>query len=161
VLIVGGGCRGRRIAAHLAGEGHAVRITSRSESGRAAIEAARAECWIGTPERLGTLRGALENVTLALWLLGTASGSQAELRELYGPRLEAFVRQLIDTTVRGFVYEPPGRAAPAELAASSERGARSLAEHNAIPYVVIRAAPAEEGRWMDEARLSVDRLLRG
>jgi hypothetical protein len=159
VLIVGGGCRGRRMAGHLTGMGHAVRITSRSAAGRAAIEAAGAECWIGTPERLDTLRGALENVTLAMWLLGSATGSEHQLRELYGPRLDAFVRQLIDTTVRGFVYEPPGGAVPAELAEASERSARSQAEHNAIPYAVIRAAPRDERRWMEQARAAVDRML--
>jgi hypothetical protein len=161
ILIVGGGCRGRRLASELAREGHALRVTSRRETGRAMVEAAGAECWIGTPERLDTLRGALDNVTLALWLLASASGSARELRALHGPRLEAFVRQLIDTTVRGFIYEPPGDAMPAELAAASERAARSLAEHNAIPYAVIRCAPGEQESWMVQARAAVGRLLEG
>ena len=68
------------------GEGHAVRVTTRAESGRAAIEAVGAECWIGTPERLGTLRAALESVTIVCWLLGTASGSEEELGALHGSR---------------------------------------------------------------------------
>ncbi len=74
ILIVAGGCRGRRLARDLVGEGHAVRVTTRTEAGRAAIEATGAECWIGTPERLGTLRAALESVTIVCWLLGTVSG---------------------------------------------------------------------------------------
>ena len=40
-----------------------MRITTRTEAGRAAIEAAGAECWIGTPDRLATLRRALDGVT--------------------------------------------------------------------------------------------------
>jgi hypothetical protein len=159
ILIIGGGCRGRRLAGELGGAGHALRVTSRREAGRAAIEAAGAECWIGTPARLDTLRGALENVTLVLWLLGSASGDECDLRELYGPRLDAFVRQLIDTTARGFIHEPPGPGVDADTAAASERSARSLAERNAIPYAVIRAAPDEKERWMQEARAAVDRLL--
>ena len=77
ILIVGGGCRGRRLARQLVGEGHAVRITTRTEAGRAAIEATGAECWIGTPERLATLRGALESVTIVCWLLAGAGGRGA------------------------------------------------------------------------------------
>ncbi len=44
ILIVGGGCRGRCWLSDLIGQGHAVRITTRGESGRAAIEATGAEC---------------------------------------------------------------------------------------------------------------------
>ena len=57
ILIVGGGCRGRLLAQELVGEGHAARVTTRQESARAEIEAAGAECWIGAPQRMGTLRG--------------------------------------------------------------------------------------------------------
>ena len=74
ILIVGGGCRGRRLAACMVAAGHSARITTRSEAGRGAIEQAGAECWIGTPDRLATLRGALDSVTIACWLLGSASG---------------------------------------------------------------------------------------
>ena len=49
-LIVGGGCRGLDLARELAADGHAVRIVTRTEAGRAAIEAAGGECWIGTPD---------------------------------------------------------------------------------------------------------------
>jgi uncharacterized protein YbjT (DUF2867 family) len=161
ILIVGGGCRGRRLASELAGEGHALRVTSRRGAARASIEAAGAECWIGDPARLDTLRGALENVTLALWLLATASGSEHELRELHGPRLEAFVRQLIDTTVRGFVYESASDSERAGLSAAGERSVRSLAERNAIPYAMIGSAPDGGERWMAQMRAAVVALLGG
>ncbi len=76
VLIVGGGCRGLDLARELVAEGHAARCVTRTEDGRAAIEAAGGECWIGTPDVIGTLRYALENVTLLFWLLGTARGDE-------------------------------------------------------------------------------------
>ena len=75
-----------------------MRITTRTQDGRAGIEAAGAECWVGTPDRIGSLRYALENVSLLMWLLGTASGGG---RELHGRRLEFMLSQTIDTTVRG------------------------------------------------------------
>ena len=84
VMIVGGGCRGRALAARLLADGHAVRISTRTQQGRAAIEQAGAECWIGTPDRLATLRGALDSVTILCWMLGSAVGPEEQLRALYG-----------------------------------------------------------------------------
>jgi nucleoside-diphosphate-sugar epimerase len=158
ILIVGGGCRGRRLAGELLASGHAVRITTRAQARRAQIESTGAECWIGTPDRVATLRGALDGVTLACWLLGSARGSTEEMRALHGSRLEAFVRQLIDTTVRGFIYEAAGSAAASELAAG-ERIVRTLAAQNEIPAAVITADGADAANWLREARGAVETML--
>ncbi|HSZ12862.1 MAG TPA: hypothetical protein VK790_02375 [Solirubrobacteraceae bacterium] len=159
VLIVAGGCRGRRLAEALAEEGHAVRITTRSEAGRAAIEAAGAECWIGTPDRLATLRGSLENVTVLCWLLATASGSPEELAALHGSRLEYFMTQAIDTTVRGVLYEGRGSGAAADLVAGGERVVRELAARNSIPVAFLAAQPGDAEGWLADARGAVASLL--
>jgi Trk K+ transport system NAD-binding subunit len=76
-LIVGGGRRGLQLAEELTGEGHAVRIVTRTADREPDIEAVGAEPWRGDPDRIGTLRYALDNVTLLLWLLGTATGAPA------------------------------------------------------------------------------------
>jgi hypothetical protein len=156
---VAGGCRGRRLAKALAGEGHAVRITTRSEAGRAAIETAGAECWVGTPDRLATLRGSLENVTVLCWLLATASGSPEELAALHGSRLEYFMTQAIDTTVRGVVYEARAAGAAADLIADGERIVRELAERNSIPVAFLTAQPGDVEGWLAAARGAVALLL--
>jgi uncharacterized protein YbjT (DUF2867 family) len=158
ILIIGGGCLGRRLASEMAGEGHAVRVTSRSEARRAAIQASGAECWIGTPDRVATLRGALDGVTLACWLLASATGSEQELRVLHGSRLQAFLRQLIDTSVRGLIYEAAGTA-PADVLAHGEREARALAEQNAIPMRAITVDRLDVEAWLDAARAAVGALL--
>ncbi|MFI4991505.1 MAG: hypothetical protein ACHQHO_11415 [Solirubrobacterales bacterium] len=150
ILIVGGGCRGRRFSERIVERGYAVRATTRTEAGRAAIEATGAQCWIGTPDRLATLRGALEHVTVACWMLACARGSENELDALHRSRLEFFLSQAIDTTARGLVYDAwavPARAGdsdePAERRPSPELLAggagifRSLTELNAIPAVVL------------------------
>jgi hypothetical protein len=163
-LIVAGGCRGRRLAGDLVGEGHAVRVTTRTESGRAAIEAAGAECWIGTPERLGTLRAALESVTIVCWLLGTAVGGEDEVRELHDSRLEFFLGQVIDTTVRGFVYEAPaapGGALGVEVLAEGERIVLRVAARNEIPVGFLRADPGDADAWLVDAHAEIDALLGG
>jgi uncharacterized protein YbjT (DUF2867 family) len=157
-MIVGGGCRGRQLAARLVGDGHAVRITTRSEDGRAAIEQAGAECWVGTPDRLATLRGGLDSVTILCWMLGTAVGSPEELRALYTTRLELFLTQAIDTTVRGFLYESRG-GVDAELLAAGERTVRTITERSAIPAVVLDADPERPEEWVAQARAAVEGLL--
>lgn len=157
ILIVGGGCRGRSLASTLVGEGHAVRITTRGESGRAAIEDAGAECWIGTPDRLATLRGSLAGVTILCWLLATATGPAGQLRELHRERLGFFLTQAIDTTVRGAVYEAAGPAA--ELLAEGEAIARQLAERNAIPFAAIAADPLDTAAWLPVAGAAIGGLL--
>ncbi len=160
ILIIAGGARGRELAGGLVAEGHAVRITTRAESGRAAIEAAGAECWIGTPDRIATLRYALENVTLACWLLGNACGSATVVRTLHGARLEFFISQTIDTTVRGLIYEAAGSVAAPTLAAGraliSERSA-----FNAIPLAVLEADPRDRDAWREQARTAIGDLLSG
>ncbi len=142
------------------GQGHAVRVTARTEAGRAAIEATGAECWIGTPERLGTLRAALESVTIVCWLLGVVTGPEEELRALHSSRLEFFLGQVIDTTVRGFVYEAAGTV-PSDALAAGERIVRTVGERNAIPTTFLRADIADSDAWQTEARAAVDVLLGG
>jgi len=160
-MIVGGGRRGTRLAAAMVAEGHAARITTRTEAARASIEAAGAECWIGTPDRLATLRGALDGVIVLCWLLGCATGTEEELSALYGTRLELFLTQAIDTTVRGFVYEARGGRTPAELLAQGERTVRELTERNAIPVRFLRADPSDVEAWLVDARGAIDALLGG
>lgn len=158
-MIVGGGCRGRELAARMVADGHAVRIVTRTEAGRAAIEQSGAECWIGTPDRLATLRGALDSVTILCWALGSALGDPAELAALHSTRLEFFLTQAIDTTVRGFLYEARGTSTPAEQLASGEQIVRTLTERNSIPAAYLRADPQDRGVWVDEAAGAVNALL--
>jgi hypothetical protein len=158
ILIVGGGCRGRALAGQLRHVGHAVRITTRTEAGRDAIESVGAECWIGTPDRLATLRHALENVTIACWLLGTAGGPQDAVEALHGSRLDFFTSQTIDTTVRGLVYEAAGSVGADTLAAGTAL-VRAKADHNAIPLRIITVDPSEIGLWGAAARVAIDELL--
>jgi hypothetical protein len=161
ILIVGGGCRGRQLAAHLVSEGNAVRISTRSEAVRAAIEAAGAECWIGTPDRLATLRAALDGVTIACWLLGAVTGEEDQVRALHESRLRFFLGQLIDTTVRGFIYEAAGTTVPATVLANGERIVAEVTERNVIPREFLTADPRDAGTWVAEARTAIRGLLHG
>ena len=156
--MVGGGCRGLALARDLVAEGHAVRAVTRREDGRPAIEAAGGECWIGDPDVVGTLRYALDNVTLLLWLLGMASGSPDAVAALHGPRLRMMLDRTTDTTVRGVVYEAAGSVAPEALATGVEE-VRAAARTNEIPYALLRADPADRAAWLGDAHAAIERLL--
>lgn len=139
-LVVGGGERALALTRDLAAGGHAVRVVVEDPADAAAVIAAGGEPWDGTPDRIGTLRYALDNVTVALWLLGDRVEG-----ELHGSRLEFFLERLIDTTVRGFVYEDgPG----AELVASK-------CTYNEIPFRVVGLADGEARAAIDEVLAAV------
>jgi hypothetical protein len=158
VLLIGGGCRGLRLAENLVADGHAVRAVTRHESGRARIERAGAECWIGDPDVVGTLRYALENVTVLVWALGTAAGTPERVAALHGPRLHMMLSKTIDTTVRGVVYEAAGTVDSAMLAAGAAE-LRRTCELNEIPFAVLDTDPAPTDKWASAARRAIDGLL--
>ena len=138
VLIVACGCRGQALARDLVAAGHAVRGTTRDEARTAAIAAAGAEPFVGDPDRIGTLMGALTGVTIVCWLLGAVPDP-----DLHGGRLRMLFDKLVDTPVRGVVYE---RALPA-----GEEIARDAAERWRIPVEILDPGA--------DARVAVDRLL--
>lgn len=161
-LIVGGGCRGLDLTRALVADGHAARVVTRTEAGRAAIEDAGGECWIGDPDVIGTLRYALENVTLVCWLLGTASGADADrLAALHGSRLKMMLEKTTDTTVRGVVYEAAGTVG-ADVLAAGVAEMEHARDTNLIPFALIYADPrGDRAEWLAQVRGAVERLLAG
>lgn len=104
-LIVGCGCRGRELGETLLADGWAVRGTSRREEGLAAIEAAGIEPALADPDRPGSILELVNDVAVLVLLLGSAEGSEDELAAIHGPRLERLMEHLVETPVRGVVYE--------------------------------------------------------
>jgi nucleoside-diphosphate-sugar epimerase len=154
VLIVGCGCRGRALGVALAGAGHAVRGTSRSPERLAELEKTGIEGVVADPDRLGTLMPALAGVTVVCWLMGSAADSP----DVHGSRLRSLMEHLVDTPVRGLVYEAAGTVDAALLAggASIVREA-SQTWHIALEIVDIDPAARED--WLDAMNTAVDRLL--
>jgi hypothetical protein len=140
-------------------DGYAVRVTTRTEAHRPAIEATGAECWVGTPDRLATLRGALESVTIVCWLLGSAVGSPEQLAALHRTRLELFLTQAIDTTIRGFIYEARGTSTPAADLLEGERIVRAITTRSMIPTAFLTVDPDDGENWQRAAVGAVDALL--
>jgi len=149
-LIVGCGCRGRLLGRSLLEEGWAVRGTSRSEDGLQAIEAAGLEAALADPERPGTLLDLVGDVTVVHWLLGSAVGDPEEIAAIHGSRLERFLERLVETPVRGLVYEAAGSVDASLL----ERGAgtvRAAGERWRIPFALHSVDPAEPSAWLEAA----------
>jgi uncharacterized protein YbjT (DUF2867 family) len=123
VLIVPCGCRGRALARDLRAAGHAVRGTTRDPAHAAAIAEAGAEPYVGDPDRIGTLMDALPGVTILCWLMGTLA-----VPDLHAGRLRMMFEKLVDTPVRGVVYEGT---------TEGEALARRCAETWQIPLAVL------------------------
>jgi NAD(P)H-binding len=157
-LIIGCGCRGQLLARTLVASGHPVRATTRRPEALPELEAAGAEAVLADPDRVATLVGTFEHVTVACVLLGSARGSADELRALHGPRLEMLLTKLVDTTVRGVVYEARGSVDSDVLAAGSER-VRAFAARSLATYALVQADPADPLGWRDAARAAVDQAM--
>jgi uncharacterized protein YbjT (DUF2867 family) len=142
----------------LIARGHTVRGTTRDPERAPEIEAAGAQAAVGDPDRLGTLVGALDHVSVALILLGSAQGTERELSELHGPRLQALLTKMIDTTIRGVVYEARGTA-PAQLLEAGAATTRAFGERSRVPVALLEAEPAEPQIWLGQALETVETVL--
>jgi hypothetical protein len=154
VLIVGCGCRGRALGAALGGSGHAVRGTSRSPARVLELEEVGIEGVVADPDRLASLVPALAGVTVVFWLMGSADDSS----DVHGPRLRSLMEHLVDTPVRGLVYESAGTAEAALL----ERGASIVREASLtwhIPVEIVNADPAVREAWLEAMTAAVIRVL--
>jgi uncharacterized protein YbjT (DUF2867 family) len=157
-LIVGCGCSGRALGGELLEEGWAVRGTSRDAEGLAAIEAAGIEPARADPEQPGTILELVDDVAMVILLLGSAKGSAQDLAAIHGPRLESLLERLVETPVRGFVYEGAGTVDASVLAGGAEL-ARNAERTWRIP-VAVTETPREHGpRWAEELETAVVELL--
>jgi uncharacterized protein YbjT (DUF2867 family) len=136
VLVVGCGCRGRELTTELVARGHAVRGTTRDESRLADIEASGAQAVLADPNRLATLTPRLDGVSVLCWLMGSAKGDG--VAELHGERLAALLETVVDTHVRGVVYEAVGSVEPELLRHGAELVARA-ADTWRMPSEVVDA----------------------
>jgi nucleoside-diphosphate-sugar epimerase len=148
-LIIGCGCRGRELGERLLAVGWAVRGTSRSEQGFAAIAAAGIEPAPADPDRVGTLVELVADVAIVFHLLGSAVGEPEAVAAIHGPRLERLLEKVVDTPVRGVVYEAVGSVDSGVLAAGAELvGVASRTWH--IPAEVVREEPKDPAAWSQE-----------
>jgi uncharacterized protein YbjT (DUF2867 family) len=158
VLIVGGGCGGRELAADLVAAGHAVRVTTRDPERGPEILATGAEPYIGDPDRVGTLVAALDGVAIVLWALARATGERAAVSALHRDRLRAFVEKTVDSTVRGIVYDALGTV-PGEDILGGLFELRRAKEIWNIPILAFASERDDPQSWAAEAKDAIESML--
>ena len=115
----------------------------------------------GFDARKKPLRYGLENVTLLLWLLGTAEGDVEKVRALHGSRLRMMLEKTTDTTVRGVIYEGTGTV-PADVLALGREEMAHAQRTNEIPYETLEADPrGDREAWLADVLGAIERLLAG
>jgi hypothetical protein len=93
---------------------------------------------IDDAERLGPLLAALDHVAIVCWLDSVSP--------------ERFLLGAVDSSMRGFVYEP-GECEPDVLETASS---------NSIPAVAVRAVPAADlDTWLAEVQRAIGHVLSG
>jgi hypothetical protein len=153
VLIVGCGCRGLALARELSVD-HAVRGTSRSPERLPELQKAGIEGVVADPDRLATILPALSGVSVVCWLMGTAVASP----ELHDTRLQTLTEYLVDTPVRGIVYEAAGTVKPALLEQGTQI-VRNASQTWHIRSEVVTTDPAAHEEWLGAMKEAVNRTL--
>jgi nucleoside-diphosphate-sugar epimerase len=159
-LIIGCGCRGTALAGVLRERGHAVRGTTRDPARAAALQEAGVESVVADPDRVATLVPAFAQVGVACVLLGSAAGTAEAVSALHTTRLEMLLEKMVDTTLRGLVYECAGSVGGEVLAAGAAQVERSCAKWG-LPYALLAADPEDVPAWTTAAADAVDQVLLG
>ena len=158
-LIVGCGCRGRELGAQLADRGWRVRGTTRRWEGLDAIESAGIEPAQADPERPGSVLELCGDVSIVVWLLGSATGAPEVVEAVHGPRLERLLEKLVDSPVRGFAYEAAG-AVEARVLGEGSRIVEAAGARWRIPFTLLNGERDAAG-WAAQTADSVAGLLAG
>jgi len=138
--------------------GWQVRGTTRDRERMGRIDEAGIEPALADPDRAATVVDLIDDVAVIFWLLGSAAGASDATAALNGPRLERLLEEIVDTPVRGFVYEAGGDL-PAEVRARGAASVRAAAARWRIPVEVVEADPSAERGWCAEMVGAVERLL--
>jgi hypothetical protein len=135
-----------------------MRGTTRDAQNSDAILEAGLEAVVADPDRVGTVLDHVGDVTILYWLMGSAAGKPDAVAALHGPRLERLLEELVDTPVRGVVYEAAGSVA-AEQLAEGARIVTAASERWRIPAEVVDADPGDWEGWVDEMLAATQRLI--
>lgn len=159
-LIVGCGCRGRAVGKRLLARGWQVRGTSRHREGLALIKDAGIEPALADPADPGSVLDLVGDVSVVVWLLGSAEGSEEELSAIHGPRLDRVLERLVETPVRGFVYDGKGSIDPILLARGKE-AVEAASETWNIPVSCLLVDPVDDETWSDPLGVWIDAAMGG
>jgi hypothetical protein len=133
-----------------------VRGTTRDPQRVPEIEAAGIEAAVGDPYRLATLMPHVANTSAMVWLMGSASGDDVEA--LHRTRLQTVLERLVDSPVRGMVYEAAGTL-PRELLREGAAAVRKAGAIWQMPNAVIEVDPRKREAWLAAMLAGVEEVL--
>jgi hypothetical protein len=133
-----------------------VRGTTRDPRRVPEIEAAGIEAAVGDPYRLATLMPHVANTSAMVWLMGSATGDDVEA--LHRTRLQTVLERLVDTPVRGMVYEAAGTL-PAALLREGAAAVRRAGLTWQMPNAIIEVDPREREAWLAAMLAGVEDVL--
>jgi hypothetical protein len=99
-------------------------------------------------------------VAVVVWLMGSATGTPDQLEAVNVLRLESLLEKLVDTPVRGFVFEGSGTAGEDALKAGAEL-VELAARTWMIPVRVVEADRDGGPAWIAAMSDAVWSVLRG
>jgi hypothetical protein len=91
-----------------------------------------------------------------VWLMGSAVGDDVEA--LHRTRLGTVLERLVDTPVRGMVYEAAGTL-PAELMREGAAAVRKAAATWQMPAAIVETDPADHDAWLAAMLAGVEEVL--
>ncbi len=159
VLLTGTPERLVPVAERLIADGHAVRC---AVPGGAPV-ADGAESVDASPDLPGGIVARLDGVTVVAWLLGDEPWSEPDL---HGEKLATMLHRVVDTGVRGFIYEfPSGYGGAGERSDAGQQELEKAHETWRIPVAMVYAGvgadddPGGTRQLADEVATAVGELL--
>jgi hypothetical protein len=118
------------------------------------------EAAVADPDRVGSILDHATDVTIVFWLLASADGEPEAIAAIHGPRLERLLEKLVDSPVRGFVYEAAGSVRDQHLATGA-KAMRHANERWRIPVEIVDELPEHWKAWARAMTAAAERLTTG
>src|SRR4051794_14974613 len=136
--------------------GHPVRGTTRDPERAAQLDGAGIEAVVADPYRLATLMPHVANTSVMCWLMASATGDDVEA--LHRTRLQTVLERLVDSPVRGMVYEAAGTLDP-DLLREGAAAVRRASLTWQMPAAIVEQDARDPGAWIAAMVAGVERVL--
>ena len=110
------------------------------------------------PYRLATVTPLLAGASVVIWPLASATGTDDQISAVHSTRLESLLGKLVDSGVRGMVYEATG-SVRGDLLRAGAAQVRKSGEWFRMPVEVIEQDPADHDAWVGAMRDAFARIL--
>ena len=137
-------------------QGHAVRAITSDVNQAAGLESSAIELVNADRALLGTVLPHLDGVAIVCWLSEADSDEDQTpaAAERHAERITGLMEKIVDTGVRGFVYEAkPGTSS---AVAAIEQASKTWM----IPVATFSAAADDPAAWLQAADEAIDQALR-